>query len=110
MLTGAGRVVEKGIVLIRGGKIEAVGADLAIPPGCPVEDFGGAVIAPGLIDPDTALGAAGLNSEASRALEPDASAEDVFDRFHEDFARALAAGITTVLVTPSPEDVVGAVE
>jgi imidazolonepropionase-like amidohydrolase len=107
VLTGTGTVYENGIVLIRGGKIEAVGVGLTLPTGCTVEDFGDAVIAPGLIDPDTALGAAGQNSEPVTALQPGASAEDAFNRFHEDFERALAAGITTVLITPSAENVVG---
>jgi imidazolonepropionase-like amidohydrolase len=107
VLTGTGAVHEDGVVLIRGGKIEAVGSNLSIPAGYEVKDFGAAVIAPGLVDPDTSLGATGQNSEPVDAVQPDAAAEDVFDRFHDDFERALAQGITSVLITPSAENVVG---
>jgi len=107
VFTGTGTVHENGVVLIRNGKIEAVGAGLNIPAGYTVKDFGSAMIAPGLVDPDTALGASGSNSEPVTAVQPGASAEDVFDRFHEDFERALAAGITTVLITPSGQNVIG---
>jgi imidazolonepropionase-like amidohydrolase len=107
VMTGTGTVHENGVVLIRGGKIEAVGSDLSIPAGYEVRNFGSAVITPGLVDPDTSLGAAGRNSEPVDAVEPEAAAEDVFDRFHDDFERALAQGITSVLITPSPENVVG---
>jgi len=107
VMTGTGTVHENGVVLIRGGKIEAVGSGISIPAGYEVKDFGSAVITPGLVDPDTALGAAGQNSEPVDAVEPDAAAEDVFDRFHGDFERALAQGVTSVLITPSAENVVG---
>lgn len=107
VFTGAGAVHENGVVLIRGGKIEAVGTDIALPAGCPVVDFGEAVIVPGLIDPDTSLGAAGQVAERADALQPAAAAENVFDRFSRDFDRALAQGITSVLITPSGENIVG---
>jgi len=107
VFTGTGAVHHNGVILIRNGKIEAVGADLNIPAGYTVRDFGSATIAPGLVDPDTALGARGSMAEPVTAIQPDVSAEDVFDRFHDDFERALAAGITTVLITPSGENVVG---
>jgi len=107
VFTGTGAVHDNGVILIRNGKIEAVGADLNIPAGYAVKDFGSAMIGPGLVDPDTALGAGGSMAEPVTAIQPDASAEDVFDRFHDDFERALAAGITTVLITPSGENMVG---
>lgn len=107
VFTGTGAVHEDGVILIRNGKIEAVGAGLNIPAGYAVKDFGCAVIGPGLVDPDTALGAQGSNAETVTAIQPDASAEDIFDRFHDDFERALVAGITTVLITPSDDNVIG---
>jgi len=107
VMTGTGAVYDNGVILIRGGKIAAVGVDFSLPAGCVVKDLGPAVIVPGLVDADTALGAEGVNSEPVTALQPDASAEDVFNPYHDDFERALAAGITSVIVSPSVENVVG---
>jgi imidazolonepropionase-like amidohydrolase len=43
------------MVLIRGERIEAVGSDLAVPPGARLIDLGGATMLPGLIDLHTHL-------------------------------------------------------
>ncbi len=45
-----GRVVEGRTIVIRGETIEAVGTDLAVPPGATVIDLSDAVVLPGLID------------------------------------------------------------
>ena len=45
-----GGVIESGTVLIRNNRIEAVGADIAVPDGARIVDVAGKVIIPGLID------------------------------------------------------------
>jgi imidazolonepropionase-like amidohydrolase len=61
-LTGAivyvapGVVLEPGIVVLRDGLIDAVGADVEVPPDARVWDLGGRVIYPGFIDAMTELG------------------------------------------------------
>jgi len=47
--------IQDGIVLIRNGKIEAVGKDLKIPEGAEVIDATGKIVIPGLIDAFTTL-------------------------------------------------------
>ena len=42
--------IEKGTILIKGGKITAVGADVAVPQGATIIDASGRVVTPGLID------------------------------------------------------------
>lgn len=54
--TVAGPVVERGTVLIRDGKIAAVGASVAIPAGARVIDATGKVVTPGFLDSSTGLG------------------------------------------------------
>ena len=46
----AGRVLANQIILIRGMKIEAVGANLAIPDGAKVIDLSKMTVLPGLVD------------------------------------------------------------
>jgi imidazolonepropionase-like amidohydrolase len=51
----SGRVLSDQVILIRNGKIEAVGAGLAIPAGATVLDLSGMTVLPGLIDCHTHL-------------------------------------------------------
>ena len=46
----------KGSVLIDGGKIAAVGKDLAAPSDCRIIDAGGRMVTPGLVDAHSHLG------------------------------------------------------
>lgn len=46
----AGRVLDRQTIVIKGETIEAVGTDLAVPPGATVIDLSHAVVLPGLID------------------------------------------------------------
>ena len=54
--TMAGGVIEKGSVLIDGGKIAAVRKDLAAPSDCRIIDAGGRMVTPGLVDAHSHLG------------------------------------------------------
>jgi imidazolonepropionase-like amidohydrolase len=50
--------IERGTIVIRGGNIEAVGANVQVPAGATVVDAGGADVYPGWIDGNTNLGLA----------------------------------------------------
>jgi imidazolonepropionase-like amidohydrolase len=52
---GDGRVIEGGAVIVRGGKIEAVGSGLAVPEGALVIEMAEGSITPGLIDASARL-------------------------------------------------------
>src|ERR1700683_193672 len=54
--TLAGPVIENGTVVIRDGKIAAVGVGLAAPPDAQVIDAKGLEVYPGLFDPITGMG------------------------------------------------------
>ena len=56
--TGNGKVIEKGMIRIKDGKIEEVGQTVSIPPGDNVEvmDVNGKQVYPGLILPTSSLG------------------------------------------------------
>src|SRR5947199_1248446 len=52
----SGAAIANGVVIIRGGLIEAVGANLTIPADATVIDVKGGHVYPGLIDAGTSLG------------------------------------------------------
>ena len=47
--TVSGDVIEQGTLIVRGGKIDAVGADVTIPAGAKLVDASGKTIMPGLV-------------------------------------------------------------
>lgn len=89
--------IQDGIVLIRNGKIEAVGKDLKIPEGAEVIDATGKIVIPGLIDAFTTLAEKERDDEESVA--PGIRAKDAFD-FYGKYRRMLAGGVTTVYISP----------
>ena len=58
-----GAPIAPAVVLIRGERIEAVGATLPIPAGARIIDLGGATLLPGLIDLHTHLTSTGVHWE-----------------------------------------------
>ena len=52
----SGPILERGCVLVDGGKVVAVGDNLFIPEDCEIFDATGKVVTPGLIDAHTHLG------------------------------------------------------
>jgi len=89
--------IRDGMILIRDGKIEAVGKDLKIPEGAEVIDATDKVVIPGLIDAFTTLAEPGRDDEES--VTPDIRAVDAFN-FYGEYRRMLAGGVTTVYVSP----------
>ena len=56
VVTVTGATIQKGVVVIRNGLIEAVGADVTVPADARVIDATGLMVYPGLIDSNTNLG------------------------------------------------------
>ena len=65
--TVSGAVVERGTLVVRSGKIEAVGADVTIPAGAKVVDASGKTIMPGLV---SAWSRAGMSAPRQRGNTP----------------------------------------
>jgi imidazolonepropionase-like amidohydrolase len=56
IVTVSGPVIPKGTIVIKGNRIEAVGANVAVPSGVKPMDAGGATVMPGMIDASTDIG------------------------------------------------------
>jgi len=97
-LVEEGRVLEQGTILIKDGKIQAVGSELDVPPGAVLIDYGpSAVIVPGLV---AAFSPYALGFPSERTADPTLSALDGFDTYRV-YGDALSGGVTSAYITPA---------
>jgi imidazolonepropionase-like amidohydrolase len=118
----SGATIENGTVVIRDGLIAAVGASVTVPPGAQIIPGKGLTVYPGLIDMGSATG---IDMPAVPRAENPQTTEDV-ERVKASYllraqfraadyvnpttaalARVAAAGITSVLATPSGDAIRG---
>jgi imidazolonepropionase-like amidohydrolase len=101
--------IASGVIIIRDGKIAAVGAGVPVPAGARVIDAAGKVVTPGLIAPSTNLGAAEL--EQVRSTRDDRNGSSVSAAFDLQYGfnpastlipLARDGGVTRIVVTPEP--------
>ncbi len=109
VLPVSGPAIDNGTVLIRDGKIAAVGANVAVPAGAERVDARGKVVTPGLIDAATELGLEEIGAVQTtddynaRGRDSVYSAFKVWEGFNPASVLVPAArqgGVTTVLVGP----------
>lgn len=62
IVTVSGKSIDNGVILVKGGKIEAVGASIAIPEGAILHEYKDAIVYPGLINAFTTLGNTGISA------------------------------------------------
>lgn len=103
---GDGRVVEGGALVVSGGKVQAVGADVAVPQGARVLEHDGPVTA-GFVLAHSHLVPRGEAFDATRTALPEARLATAFRASWPDLEDALHAGVTSVVIAPTPQNVVG---
>jgi imidazolonepropionase-like amidohydrolase len=108
IFTLAGPPIDDGTLVIRDGKIAAVGANVAVPAGAQVVDAQGLQVYPGLFDPITQMGlreigavSATVDSAETGAFNPDVVAAEAVLPSSEHIPVTRAAGITEVLAVPA---------
>jgi imidazolonepropionase-like amidohydrolase len=100
-------ILDHGVILIRDGKIEAIGPDVAIPPDARIIEAGGSFICPGFVDAGTNLGAVELETverdddEPSSPLTPQLRALDAFNPGDRLIPEVLKDGTTSAVLRPS---------
>ncbi len=93
----AGRI-EGGTILIRDGKIAAVGRDVQVPSGASVINAAGRFVTPGIIDAHSHTAVDGSVNECTDSITAEVRITDVIDNRDIDIYRQLAGGVTTVNV------------
>jgi len=99
--TVSGPVIEDGVLVIRDGKIESVGArdDVLIPPGATTIDVSGKTIIPGLICTHSHIGMGG-GGDGSDPIQPECWTLDSVNVRSASVERARAGGLTLVNQMP----------
>ncbi len=96
-------ILERGLIVIEGGRIVDVRASGEVPEGARVIDALHQVVVPGLVEGHASLADGGRDAEESIAL--DVRAIDGYD-FYQSGWRHLAGGVTTVYVSPGSQRLV----
>lgn len=107
--TAAGAPIAGATILVRDGKIAAVGRDVAIPAGATIIDATGKVITPGMIDEHSHIGARPTDlNDRPMIIGPQHRILDALDLGDPDWKDAVSGGVTTVITGPgSGENVSG---
>jgi len=101
-----GRVLTDGVVLIKDGRIQAVGSGLDLPADTTVIDYGAdAVIVPGLV---AAMSPYALGASSKRSADPTLSAIDGFDTYRV-YADGLSGGVTSAYLAPADNRLIAGV-
>lgn len=104
LYTSNGNPIEKGVVLIKDGKIDRVGTESSVRIPSDFQVLEAAVVTPGLIDAHTVVGLAGhLNQphdqdqlETSSAIQPELRAIDAYNAREELVGYLRSMGVTTI--------------
>lgn len=115
VMTATGTTIRGGSVLLRDGKIAAVGQNIDAPADAQVIDGTGKFVTPGIIDTHSHLGvyaspgvdALSDGNEATSPTTPNVWAEHSVWPQDPQFPRALAAGVTTIQILPGSANLIG---
>ena len=109
----SGQPLERGIILIKNGRIEAIGEKIAIPKGYKIIDASGYVIMPGLVCPRSYIGISSnwrqqsSIDEISNPVTPELEVKSAIEPQAPHFNFFRQVGITASLVTPGNRNVIG---
>jgi imidazolonepropionase-like amidohydrolase len=113
----SGPPIEKGVLVVRGKKIEAVGTEgnVAVPSNARVIDATGKVLMPGIVDSHTHIGIIGNPplgtnvdaNESSGPVQPQLRAMDAINPNDPGIRIATSGGVTTANIMPGSGNVIG---
>ncbi|MCG2816204.1 MAG: amidohydrolase family protein [Candidatus Aminicenantes bacterium] len=107
-----GPEIQNGMVIVRDGKILAVGRDLNVPDGAEIIDGGGGWLLPGMIEAHTTFAMSGGydRPDTDEATNPNTAHLNILDGFNP-FSKSVKytarAGVTASMITPGSRNVIG---
>jgi len=99
--------IKNGSILVKDGKIAAVGENLSAPAGVTVVDAGGKFVTPGIIDSHSHIALDDDVNEATSPITPHMMMMDAFDYQDKAIYRGLAGGVTTSLLLHGSANMIG---
>jgi imidazolonepropionase-like amidohydrolase len=106
LLTVTKGAIPNGTIVLRDGKIAALGANVSIPSGADIVDAAGMFVSPGIIDCHSHIAADSIN-EGGTTVSSMTGIEDVFNPSDIDIYRDLAGGVTTANVLHGSANPIG---
>jgi imidazolonepropionase-like amidohydrolase len=106
VLTITKGTIPNGVVVIRDGKIAAVGANIEIPPGAEVVDATGKFVTPGIIDQHSHIAEDSTN-EGGTTVSSMTRIDDVLDPNDINIYRDLAGGLTIATIQHGSANPIG---
>ena len=106
IMTASSGTIPRGTIVIRDGRIAAVGANVAVPAGAEVIDAAGRWITPGIIDAHSHTAAEAIN-EGTQSVTSETRMADVLRVDGVTIYRQLAGGVTTANVLHGSANTIG---
>ena len=106
IITATRGTIANGTVLVRDGKIAAVGTNVSIPAGADVYDATGKFVSPGIIDAHSHIANDAIN-EGSVSVSSMTGMEDVLDPSDINIYRGLAGGTTAANILHGSANAIG---
>ena len=106
IITASHGTIEKGTIVIRNGKIAAVGKDIAVPDGAQIIDGNGKYVMPGIIDAHSHSAGEAIN-EGTMSVTAQVRMQDVLREDAIGLYRELAGGVTTLNILHGSANTIG---
>ena len=106
LVTVTGGTIPNGTIVLRDGKIAALGTNVTIPAGAEVVDVTGKFVSPGIIDAHSHIAADAIN-EGGTVVSSMVSIQDVINPTDINIYRDLAGGLTTANVLHGSANPIG---
>ena len=100
-------VIPDGDILVKNGKIAAIGQHLSAPAGYAIIDANGKIVTPGIVDAHSHMAASSSVNEFTDAVVPEVRIADIIDPDSSSFYYKLAAGYTSALVLHGSANPIG---
>src|SRR5687767_7869111 len=106
IMTASKGTIANGTIVIRDGKIAAVGAGIPVPAGAQVIDGQGKYVIPGIVDAHSHSAAEAIN-EGTQSITAQVRMEDVLRQDALGLYRELAGGVTTLNILHGSANTIG---
>ena len=107
IMTASNGTIQRGTIVIRDGKIAAVGSNVAVPAGATVIDGTGKFVTPGIIDAHSHAATDASINEGTQSITAEVRIADIIRQDGVSIYRQLAGGTTTLNILHGSSNTIG---